>query len=161
MLRMARSPIRTSTAIPILAGFVLTLVSCAPTPPTARPAKKEVTASPRYGADVAALTALDRKAEALFRNQKPDDAAALIQQGEPIAKRLLAAPRPTLKAAEAASDLDDLYGRMLLSNRNYGWARLMFQKNLARWKHWEPHTPETEIRAQRAQSAIAECDRRM
>jgi hypothetical protein len=73
--------------------------------------------------------------------------------------RLLSVPRPTLEAAEAASDLDQLYGRMLLSNRHYGWARLMFQKNLARWKHWQPQTPETSRRFQQAVSAIAECDK--
>jgi len=60
-----------------------------------------------------------------------------------------------------ASDLDDLYGQMLLSNRNYGWARLFFQKNLARWKNWKPQTPDTAARLKQAQDAIAECDRRM
>ena len=73
--------------------------------------------------------------------------------------RLLAVPNPTLEAAVAASDLDDLYGRMLLSNRHYGWARLQFQKNLSRWKHWQPQTPETARLRQQAESAIAECDR--
>jgi hypothetical protein len=62
---------------------------------------------------------------------------------------------------EAASDLDQLYGRMLLSNRNYGWARLEFQKNRARWKTWQPQTDETVRRLKLAETAIAECDRRM
>jgi hypothetical protein len=62
---------------------------------------------------------------------------------------------------EAASDLDELYGKMLLSNRNYGWARLMFQKNVARWKHWNPRTPDTAARLKEAESEIVECDRRM
>ncbi len=60
-----------------------------------------------------------------------------------------------------ASDLDDLYGQMLLSNRNYGWARLFFQKNLARWKTWKPQTPDTAARLKAAQDNIAECDRRI
>jgi hypothetical protein len=62
---------------------------------------------------------------------------------------------------EAASDLDQLYGRMLLANHHYGWARLLFQKNLARWKNWTPQTPETARRSKLAASAIAECDRRL
>ena len=75
--------------------------------------------------------------------------------------RLLSVPRPTLAAVEAASGLDDLYGRMLLSNRHYGWARLLFQKNLARWTNWQPQTAETVRRRKLAESQIAECDRLM
>ena len=75
--------------------------------------------------------------------------------------RLLSVPRPTLEATEAASDLDDLYGRMLLANRHYGWARLQFQKNLARWRHWQPETSETVRRLEKAKAAIAECDRHL
>jgi hypothetical protein len=62
---------------------------------------------------------------------------------------------------EAASDLDDLYGRMLLRNRHYGWARSFFQKNAVRWKAWKPQTAETERRRQVAISAVAECDRHL
>ena len=72
---------------------------------------------------------------------------------------MLAVPNPTFEAAVAASDLDDLYGRMLLSNRHYGWARLQFQKNLSRWKHWQPQTPDTARLMKQAESGIAECDR--
>jgi hypothetical protein len=82
-------------------------------------------------------------------------------QAQPLAKRLISVPRPTLAATEAASDLDQLYGQMLFSNRNYGWARLLFQKNLARWKYWTPRTPETAARLKRAQAEIADCDRRI
>jgi hypothetical protein len=103
----------------------------------------------------------NREASRLWKNGKADAAAALIQSGEPLASRLLSVPKPTLAAMEDASDLDDLYGRMLLSNRNYGWARLFFQKNLARWKNWTPQTPDTAARLKEAQAAIAECDRRM
>ena len=66
---------------------------------------------------------------------------------------------PTLPAIEAASDLDDLYGRMLLRNRQYGWARDFFQKNVIRWKTWKPQTPDTERRWKQAAAAVAECDR--
>ncbi len=104
---------------------------------------------------------MNRQAEALIKNSKPDDAAALITRGETLASKLLAVQHPTLGAMEAASDLDDLYGRMLLSNGNYGWARLMFQKNAARWKNWQPQTPDTERRRKLADVSIAECDRKM
>ena len=102
---------------------------------------------------------MNHEAVSSFESGKSDQAAALIEKGQPLMKRLLSVPRPTLEATEAASDLDDLYGRMLLANRHYGWARLLFQKNLARWKHWQPRTPDSARRQQQAEDAIAECDR--
>jgi hypothetical protein len=104
---------------------------------------------------------MNRQAEALLRQGKSDPAAALITQGQPLSLRLLAAPRPTLAAMEAASDLDQLYATMLLGNKNYGWARLAFQKNISRWKYWRPQTPDTVRRLQSARDGIAECDRRL
>jgi hypothetical protein len=62
---------------------------------------------------------------------------------------------------EAVSDLDHLYGRMLVSNGYYGSARLLFQKNVTRWKTWKPPTPDTDRRLKEAETAIAECDRHM
>jgi len=102
---------------------------------------------------------MNRQAVSSFESGKSDQAAALIEKGQPLVKRLLSVPQPTLEATEAVSDLDDLYGRMLLANRHYGWARLLFQKNLARWKHWQPPTEEAARRLKQAESAIAECDR--
>lgn len=102
---------------------------------------------------------MNRQAEEFFKKGKQDEAAALIEKGEPLSDRLLAAPKPTLAATEAASDLDQLYGEMLFSNHNYGWARLMFQRNLSRWKHWEPRTPDTERRLKLAEDAIEKCDK--
>ena len=108
------------------------------------------------------LAAQNRQTKNLLKIGKPDDAAALIQSGEQLASRLLSVPRPTLAAMEDASDLDELYGRMLLSNRNYGWARLFFQKNLVRWKNWTPQTLWiTAARLKEAQSDIAACDRQL
>jgi hypothetical protein len=107
------------------------------------------------------VVALNREAESFFANGKQDDAADRIQKAQPLVSRLLAAQQPSLAAVEAASDLDDLYGRMLFANRHYAWARLMFQKNLARWKNWTPQTPETARRLKQAESALAECDRHM
>jgi hypothetical protein len=122
---------------------------------------RDETREPWYSRAVEQLAAANREAKSLLKSGKPDAAAAVIQNGEPLASRLLSVPKPTLAAMEGASDLDELYGRMLLSNRNYGWARLFFQKNLARWKNWMPQTPETASRLKEAQAAIAECDRRL
>jgi hypothetical protein len=140
--------------IAVLSGALL-LAGCANGPAPAR----DATTEPWYGQTVAQLVSIDRQAETAFKAGKSDEAAALIQQGQPLMDRLLAVPRPTLEAVEAASDLDDLYGHMLLSNRHFGWARMFFQKNIARWKHWSPQTPNTENRLKQANAAIEECDR--
>lgn len=137
------------------------LVGCSTPSAPAKASTHDMTEEAWYGRSVGELEALNRDAESAFRGGKSDRAAALIQQGEPIRDRILSTPRPTTAAAEAASDMDDLYGRMLLANRHYGWARLLFQKNLARWKHWTPRTPESARRLQQAESEIAECDRRL
>jgi hypothetical protein len=137
----------------VLACMALAACESAPAPP------RDATKEPWYAQSVRELTALDREAEAAFAVGKADQAAALIEKGQPLMARILTAGQPTLEAAIAASDSDQLYGRMLLSNRHYGWARLLFQKNLARWKHWQPSTPDTTRRLQQAVDAIAECDR--
>jgi hypothetical protein len=131
------------------------LAGCEQTPAPPRDATKE----PWYRDAIRQLTAMNREADSAFATGKSDQAAALIEKGQPLLARLLSVPNPTFEAAVAASDLDDLYGRMLLSNRHYGDARLMFQKNLARWRHWQPQTPETARLVKQAESAIAECDR--
>jgi len=138
-----------------LLAFAL-LAACGPAP--APPVPKDPTTEAWYAQDVTDLTAMAHQASDLFKNGKPDDAAALIEKGEPLSAKLLAVRNPTLAAVEAASDLDQLYGQMLFSNHNYGWARLMFQKNLARWKTWTPQTPATTARLKAAQTAIAQCD---
>jgi hypothetical protein len=140
---------------------LLILTACSPAPPPSPPAPLDATKEPWYNQTVDQLAAQNREAARLWKTGKADAAAALIQSGELEATRLLAVPRPTLAAMQDASDLDELYGRMLLSNRNYGWARLFFQKNLARWKNWTPQTADTAARLKQAQSAIAECDQRM
>jgi hypothetical protein len=143
-------------AMPVI---VLALLSgCATSPPVSA-VRPDPTKEPWYDQTVQELAAMVREAEADFAQGKRDDAAALIVKAEPLVGRLLAVSQPTVAAAEAASDLDDLYGRMLLTNRHYGEARLFFQKNLSRWKHWQPQTPETARRFEQATAAIAECDR--
>ena len=136
----------------------LLLACCAPAPVQPLPTKNAADEA-WYGEAVTQLQRLNREAEGLLRSGKTDRTAALITKGQPLMGRLLSVRRPTLAALEASSDLDELYGRMLLSNRHDGWARLLFQKNLARWTNWQPRTAETERRRKLAQSEIAECDR--
>ena len=134
-------------------------MSCsAPPPPSA---KHDPTAEPSYLATIEELAELNREAEDLLRKRKREQVSELIAKAQPLAGRLLAAPRPTLAAIEAASDHDDLYGRMLLANNHYGWARMFFQKNLARWTNRKPQTPDSERRRKLAEERIAECDRQL
>ena len=137
------------------------LAACAPAPAPVPKPPPDPTTEAWYGPVTAQLAAMNRQAAALLRAGKSDPAAALITQGQPLSLRLLAAPHPTLAAMEAASDLDHLYAGMLLGNKNYGWARLAFQKNVSRWKYWRPQTPDTAHRLKSAQDGIAECDRRL
>jgi hypothetical protein len=141
-------------SLAILACMILAACESAPPPPP-----HDATKEPWYAQSVQDLTALNREAESAFAAGKPDQAAALIEKGQPLMARVLTVAQPTLAATIAASDLDQLYGRMLLANRHYGWARLLFQKNLARWKHWQPPTADSAHRLQQAEDAIAECDR--
>lgn len=140
------------------AALLAVLTGCTPAP-IAPPVARDATNEAWYAHTVERLAAMDREAEALLKRGDRDAAAAAIQQAEPLMAKVLGVPRPTLAASEAASDLDQLYGRMLLANRHYGWARLEFQKNLSRWKHWQPRTADVERRLKDAQRWIAECDR--
>jgi hypothetical protein len=146
----------------VVSLIAVLMSACAPTPPRAADTPKvDPTAEAWYGPAVEELAALNREAERLFREGRQDAAAASITKGQPLANRLLAAPYPTLAAMEAASDLDDLYGRMLLANGNVGWARMQFQKNAVRWRAWKPATAESLRRLKQAEASIAECDRRL
>ncbi len=128
---------------------------------SAPPAPHDPTQDASYKETVAKIAQMSRDADTDFKAGKGDDAAALIERAQPLIKQVIEVNHPTLEAVEAASDIDDLYGRMLLSNHHYGWARLQFQKNLSRWKHWSPATPETERRLKQAQEEIDACDRKI
>jgi hypothetical protein len=144
-------------AIVFLAAILIT--GCSDQPPAAP--QRDSAGDSQYNQSVQQLAASTRAAETAFQQGKPDDAAALIEKAEPISSEVLAVPKPTLAAMEAASDLDDLYGRMLLSNKHYEWALFLFQKCSARWKYWQPQTEETARRLKLAESEIAVCQRRM
>ena len=145
--RAAKAPIR-RTIISITTLALLFLAGCA-APPRAEQPKPDPTKEAGYAKALRELAALDREAADLLQRGRAEDAAAAITKGQPLQTRLLAASRPTLEAMEAVSDLDDLYARMLL------------QKNRARWKNWKPQTADTMRRLQQAEDGIAECDRRL
>jgi hypothetical protein len=148
------------TIISVETFALLFLAGCAAPPRTEQP-RPDPTKEAGYAEAVGQLAALDREAADLLQRGRAEDAADAITKGQPLQTRLLAAPRPTLEAMEAVSDLDELYARMLLSNGHAGDARLLLQKNRARWKNWKPQTAETVRRLQQAEDGIAECDRRM
>jgi hypothetical protein len=137
------------------------LAACAPPPKPAEAPKPDPTTEAWYAPAVVQLTAMARDAEAAFKAGRAQEASKFIISSQPLSNRLLAAPHPPVAAMEAASDLDDLYGRMLIADKRYGWARLQFQKNVTRWKYWQPRTAESERRLKQAQDAIAECDRKL
>ena len=148
------------TIISIATLALVFFAGCA-APPRAEQPKPDPTKQAGYAKAVGELAALDREAADLSQRGRAEDAADAITKGQPLQTRLLAAPRPTLEAMEAVSALDDLYARMLLTNGHAGDARLLLQKNRARWKNWKPQTAETMRRLQQAEDGIAECDRRM
>lgn len=143
----------------LVAAAAVLLMQCGPAPPVTKPVKPDPTNEAWYGQTTEELRELNRKAEALFRAGNSEGAGALVTAGLPLMNRLVSVPHPTLAATEAASDLDDLYARILLKKRQYGWARLQFQKNVARWQHWRPQTEETARRRKIAVDGIALCDR--
>lgn len=102
-----------------------------------------------------------RDANSAYAGGKYDDAAAIIEKAQPVMKQVLGVPHPALAAEQACSEIDDLYARMLLRNRHYEWAMMLFQQNRSRWKHWTPQTPDTERRLKQAEDGIAECERKM
>ena len=145
----------------ILVAAAAVCAACGPAPAPVASTHGDAAQQKWYAETLTELTKMNSDAERAFQAGKSDEAAALLLKGQPLADSLVGVPRPALAAVEAASDLDQLYGQMLLSNRNYGWARLEFQKNRARWKTWQPQTEETARRLKLAEDAIAECDRRM
>jgi len=147
-------------ALPMLLAAAVLLAGCGPSAPE-RPTKVDPTTESWYPETAERLTKMDRAAEQLFENGRTQEAAAIVTSAQSLESRLLAAPRPTLEAMEAVADLDRIYGRLLIHNGFYGEARLLFQKNITRWKTWKPQTPETERRLEEANTDMAECDRHM
>jgi hypothetical protein len=134
---------------------------CGPAAAPVERSKADPAGESWYGETAERLGKMNRVAEQLFESGRAQEAAAIVTSGQSLQTRLLTAPRPTLAAMEAIADLDQIYGRMLVSNGYYGSARLQFQKNITRWKTWKQPSPETDRRLREAQAGIAECDRHM
>jgi hypothetical protein len=122
------------------------------------PAPPDPAQEPWFAATISELQALNRKAEEAFDAGSIEAAGELVTQGQPLSNRLLAVPRLTFPAMKAVSDLDYLYGQLLLRKRHDGWARLLFQKDVVRWRSWKPQTEETRAMLQRAEAAMAKAD---
>jgi hypothetical protein len=137
------------------------LAGCGPSAPPAKTPKADPTSEAWYAESAQRLANLDRAAAQYFQAGRAQEAAAIITSAQSLEARLLAAPRPTFEAMEAIADLDRIYGKMLISNGYFGEARLLFQKNITRWKTWKPQTSETERRLKEANDDIAECDKHM
>ena len=143
--------------LPAIALAVLS--ACAPTP-SAVP-KVDPTSEAWYAPTVQRLAQIDVDAATLAAAGRLQEAAVLVTSGQALQTRLLSAPRPTLEAMQAIADLDQVYGHMLIANGFYGEARMLFQKNVTRWKVWKPQTPDTQNRLKLANAGIAECDKHM
>ena len=141
------------------ASAILAVLSIGCTPAPQPAPQPDVTTEAWYGAAVAEMKAGNDEAQRALKGGDRDEASRLILAAEKTGQRLLAPPHPTLQAMEAVSDAEDLHAGMLVASKNYGWARLQFQKNLVRWKYWQPQTESTGRRLKQAQMAIAECDR--
>ena len=137
------------------------LVDCGPSAPPAKTASADPTTESWYADGTKRLTDLDRAAAQLFQAGRTQEAEAIVTSAQALQTKLLAAPRPTFEAMEAIADFDRIYGKMLISNGYFGEARMLFMKNVTRWKTWKPQTPETERRLKEAAADIAECDKHM
>lgn len=139
------------------------MAGCTPNAPPPAPdlTRAAPERTPAYTAWVAELARLRVEIAALQREGRRDESARRLALAQQVAARLLAVPRPTLDGMKAVSALDELYARILLADGHIGWARLLFQKNAARWRTWSPATPESEKLRMEAEAGIAECDRRL
>jgi hypothetical protein len=145
--------------LPAIAAILLCGCASSPPPPAVTKALPDPVSEEWYGRAVRDLTALNEETARSFRAGRADAAGETVSKGQPLAKRLLEVPRPSLAAMEAASDLDDAYGRILLAKHNAGWARMVFQKNVVRWTAWKPQTEESARRRKEAAAKVAECER--
>ena len=144
-----------------LFSAAVVLTGCGPSAPSGPVAKADPTTEAWYAQTTDRLTKMDRGSEQLFEAGRKDEAAAIVQSALTLRDKLISAPRPTLEAMEAVSDLDRIYGRLLISNGYFGEARLLLQKNITRWRTWKPQTPDTERRLKQANDDVAECDKHM
>ncbi len=79
----------------------------------------------------------------------------------PQVNAILKTVHPSLYAFHLAADHDDLYGDMLFGNRHWGQARDFYQKNVIRFKNWDPPTDYTRKRLAQAQEKVKACEKKM
>lgn len=135
-------------------------VSCAAPNKQAPPAADPLQ-SPEYRATLEQVQTLNQRAQEHWQKGERDPAAQLLKQAQPLVQRLLESRRPPLAAFEAASDFDQLYANMLMSNRHFPWARQMFMTDVVRWRNWKPETEDTVRRRKVAEAGVAACDKAM
>lgn len=157
---MSPSPFRQRNSKLLAAVFAALLVSCGPSE-APRVARADPTKETWYAPGAQQLSRFNQQASALLAAGKDNDASAIITQTEGLAQRLISVPSPTYEATQAVADRTALYGQMLMKNRHYGWARMEFQKNVMRWKAWQPQTPETQAKLRDAEAQVAACDRQL
>ncbi len=155
--RQRRSKL-SAALFPALFGALL--VACGPSE-APRAQHPDPTKESWYAAGAEQLSRFNQQAGALIAAGKDNDASAIITRTEGLAQRLISVPSPTYEATQAVSDRTALYGQMLMKNKHYGWARMEFQKNVMRWKAWQPQTPETQAKLRDAETQVAACDRQL
>jgi hypothetical protein len=146
------------SSLAVFAAVLLTACGPAEAP---KPQRPDATKEAWYAPATAQLAQLNQQASAALQAGKTDDASAIVQHAEGLAQRLISVPSPTYEATAAVSDRDELYGRMLMKNKHYGWARMEFQKNVARWRNWRPETEDSKRRREAAEALVAACDREL
>lgn len=145
----------------LAAILCLALAACSSPQPAAPKPAPDPTQEAWYAKSLRQLIESNRGAREALKQGKGETASALVTQGQGLSHELLAVRNPTLAAMEAASDNDQIYAEMMLASRHYGWARLIFQKNVVRWKNWKPQTPDTARRLKEAQDGVAAADKGM
>jgi hypothetical protein len=145
----------------LLLSLQITACSSTPTPASTPAVQADPTTESWYTETIEKLSTLTAEARTHFEAGRRTEASSRIREAVPLSRKLLEIPRPNLEAMQAASDLDQLYGDMLMDTRHYGHAREFYQKNVARWRHWQPQTDDTRRRLKEATAAIARCDEQL
>jgi tetratricopeptide (TPR) repeat protein len=143
--------------------------------PAAFPAMAEGTAPDLFAAATSVPLAIDstftvraivisklNRAGRLFLDAGDRNAAGqCVTRAVPQVAAILKTVRPSLYAFHLAADHDDLYGDMLFGNRHWGEARDFYQKNVIRFKNWDPPTDYTRKRLAQAQEKVKACEKKM
>jgi hypothetical protein len=117
------------------------MVSCAaPPPPPAQKAAVDPGDGEWYAPAITELAGLNRESGVAIAGAASPTMRRENHEGAGVVGAAAVGCAPPLEAMEAAADNENLYAGMLLANKNFGWARLSYQKNVSRWKNWRPQT---------------------